>query len=95
MANICLMRKPRKRSAMFTRVLIGALVQKRHTQTKNVRLTPGALCFPHQPASLAMLLVASCNFSRQYVELIDVPIANEHLDRGNHCLIAVASLGVA
>ena len=28
-------------------------------------------------------------------ELIDVPIANEHLDRGNHCLIAVASLGVA
>jgi hypothetical protein len=42
-----------------------------------------------------MLLVASWNFSRQYVELIDVPIANEHLDRGNHCLIAVASLGVA
>jgi hypothetical protein len=40
-------------------------------------------------------LVARCNFSRQYAELIEVPIANEHLDRGQHLLIAVASLGVA
>src|ERR1700758_1043487 len=40
-------------------------------------------------------LIARCNFSRQYAELIDVPIANEHLDRGYHCLIVVASLGVA
>src|SRR5262249_3615025 len=32
---------------------------------------------------------------RQYAELIDVPIPNEHLDRGHYCLIAVVSLGVA
>ena len=40
-------------------------------------------------------LVASSNFSRQYAELIDVPIANEHLDSGCHSLIAGVSLGPA
>ena len=39
------------------------------------------------------ILVACCNFSRQYAELIDVPIADEHLDRGHHCLSAIVSLG--
>jgi hypothetical protein len=40
-------------------------------------------------------LVARCNFSRQHAELIAVPIANEHRDRGQHLLIAGVSLGVA
>ena len=45
--------------------------------------------------AFAAPLVASCNFSRQYAWLIDVPIANEHLDSGRHCLIAGVSLGLA
>ena len=40
-------------------------------------------------------LVASCNFSRQYAELIDVPIADQHLDSRYHRLIAGPSLGLA
>jgi len=45
--------------------------------------------------TFAAPLVASCNFSRQYAELIDVPIANEHLDSGCHCLTAGVPLGLA
>jgi hypothetical protein len=45
--------------------------------------------------AFAVALVASCNFSRQYAELIDVPIANKHLDGGCHCLITAFSLGPA
>ena len=45
--------------------------------------------------AFAVPLVASCNFSRQYAELIDVPIANEHLDSGCHRLIVGVSLGLA
>jgi hypothetical protein len=40
-------------------------------------------------------LVARRDLSRQYAELIDVPIPNGHLDRGHYCLIAVVSLGIA
>jgi hypothetical protein len=42
--------------------------------------------------TFAAPLVASCNFSRQFAELIDVPIANKHLDSG---CIAGVSLGLA
>jgi len=45
--------------------------------------------------AFAAPLVTSCNFSRQYAELIDVPIANEHLDSGCHRLIVGVSLGLA
>jgi hypothetical protein len=45
--------------------------------------------------AFAATLVTSCNFSRQYAELIDVPIANEHLDSGCHRLIVGVSLGLA
>jgi hypothetical protein len=38
-------------------------------------------------------LVTRRDLSRQYAELIDVPIADEHLDRGCHSLIAAGSLG--
>jgi hypothetical protein len=54
-----------------------------------------ALRFLHRRLAFATPLVASCNFSRQYAELIDVPIANEHLDSGCHCLITGFSLGPA
>src|SRR6516225_5519070 len=45
--------------------------------------------------AFAAPLVASCNFSRQYAELIDVPIADQHLDSRYHRLIAGPSLGLA
>jgi hypothetical protein len=74
--------------------------------TMNARLFPGVR--PTRSSSclrasfsctsrltFAAPLVASCNFSRQYAELIDVPIANKHLDSGCHCLIAGVSLGLA
>jgi hypothetical protein len=74
--------------------------------TMNARLFPGVR--PTRSSSclrasfsctsrltFAAPLVASCNFSRQYAELIDVPIANKHLDSGCHCLIAGVSLGMA
>jgi hypothetical protein len=47
------------------------------------------------PPTNDALLVARCDFPRRHAELIDVPIADDHLDRGCHFLIAVASLGVA
>jgi hypothetical protein len=47
------------------------------------------------PLTNNALLVARCDFPRRHAELIDVPIADDHLDRGCHFLIAVASLGVA
>jgi hypothetical protein len=53
-----------------------------------------AACTPSSRLVFAAPLVASCNFSRQYAELIDVPIANEHLDSGCHCLIVGVSLGL-
>jgi hypothetical protein len=37
-------------------------------------------------------LFARRDFPRRHAELIDVPIPDGHLDRGYHCLIAVASL---
>jgi hypothetical protein len=40
-------------------------------------------------------LFACRDFSRRYAELIDVPIADEHLDRRQHYLAAAHSLGVA
>ena len=46
-------------------------------------------------SSFSASLVARCDLSRQHAELIDIPIPNEHLDRGHYCLIAVVSLGVA
>jgi hypothetical protein len=33
--------------------------------------------------------------SRQHAKFIDVPIADEHLDRGYHSLIAATPLGIA
>jgi hypothetical protein len=41
------------------------------------------------------MLFARRDFPRRHAEVIDVPIADDHLDRGCHCLIAIASLGVA
>ena len=38
-------------------------------------------------------LIARLDLSRQYAELIDVPVADDHLDRGCHSQIAAASLG--
>jgi hypothetical protein len=65
-------------------------------EVRSTRSVPAcALYFLHQPADFAAPLVASCNFSRQYAELIDVPIANKHLDSGCHCLIAGVPLGLA
>jgi hypothetical protein len=46
------------------------------------------------PRSTAQL-VAGRDPSRQYCKFIDVPVADGHLDRGSHSLIAAASLGVA
>ena len=40
-------------------------------------------------------LVARGNFSRQYAELVDGPIANKLLNRRQYLLIACVSLGVA
>jgi hypothetical protein len=40
-------------------------------------------------------LVAGRDLSRQYPKFIDVPVADEHLDRGYHSLIAAAPLGIA
>jgi hypothetical protein len=40
-------------------------------------------------------LVAGRDLSRQYAKFIDVPVADEHLDRGYRSLIAAAPLGIA
>ena len=40
-------------------------------------------------------LVAGRDLSRQHAKFIDVPVADEHLDRGYHSLIAAAPLGIA
>ena len=44
------------------------------------------------PLTNNALLVARCDFPRRHAELIDVPIADDHLDRGCHFVIAVATL---
>jgi hypothetical protein len=74
--------------------------------TMNARLCPGVrlmrtssclrASFPAVAGwPFALPLLASCNFSRQYAELIDVPITDEHLDSMCHRLIAGPSLGLA
>jgi hypothetical protein len=40
-------------------------------------------------------LVAGRDLSRQHAELIDLPVADEHLDRGQHFPIAAHALGAA
>jgi hypothetical protein len=40
------------------------------------------LAIERRPVKIGNALVARRNFSRQYAEFIDVPIADEHLDRG-------------
>jgi hypothetical protein len=44
------------------------------------------------PLTNNALLVARPDFPRRHAEFIDVPIADDHLDRGQHCM---TSLGVA
>jgi hypothetical protein len=46
------------------------------------------------PLTNNALLVARCDFPRRHAELIEVPIADGHLDRGCHFLTATLSLGV-
>ena len=46
------------------------------------------------PLTNNALLVARRDFPRRHAELIDVPIADDHLDRGCHFVIEVASLNV-
>ena len=41
------------------------------------------------PLTNNALLVARCHFPRRHAELIDVPIADDHLDRGYHFLVEV------
>jgi hypothetical protein len=68
------------------------MVRPRHQRAQIAACT---LRFLHGRLAFAAPLVASCNFSRQYAEFIDVPIANEHRDSGCHCLIVGVSLGLA
>ena len=46
-----------------------------------------------RPDQNSNALVARPDLSRQYAEFIDVPVADDHLDRGCHSQIAAASLG--
>ena len=72
-------------------------------QSENWRSVPAAAHFLLKKigrsgwtlAPLPITLVARRNFSRQNAELVDVPIANKHPDRGQYLLIAGVSLGVA